>query len=285
MDSEVSSGRVLHVRLVFERIEEAHHVCIGRLYVLAGEKAHLGPWFRDFHYLDLNNINTGWHELPPFPAPERMVRITGWKTYVHDNKAYYFTGRLTLDYYDLLTGKWQQARTRIVQGQEWPFLGRDLTDYSACIAKGKLYLFGGTHVLSHIGTNLLLELDLSTYVWRRLSGYATQLELKPDWKLPGPRRHAVIWADTRVEGSERIYLLFGEADRQGAKMHHEPHASSESFGYGDFWSWDINGKSWRRERLVGNPPCARSEMAYTFVSCSYLSIVQSCSRTLVNRIE
>lgn len=199
---------------------------------------------------------------------------------VHDNKAYFFNSRPTLDYFDLVKEKWCQARTRMVDGQAWPFQAYDLMDYSACVVKDKMYVFGGTHGLCHLGTNLLLELDLKTYVWRPLSGHATQRTLKPDWNVPGPRRHGVIWADTKVEGSERIYLLFGEADRQGAKMHHEPHASSESFGYGDFWSWDINGQSWRRERMIGNPPAARSEMAYTFVSvlsCYFQSHLSSAA--------
>ena len=242
----------------------------GRLYVVAGEKAHLGPWYNDFHYLDLNYPSAGWHELPSYPTPRGAIRMTGWKTVVHSNKAYFFNGRRALDYFDLVKGKWYQAQTHMADGHAWPFPGADIMDYSVCVVKDKLYLFGGTHGLCHLGTNLLLELDLKTYIWRPLSGHGNHATLKPDWKVPGPRRHGVIWADTKVEGSERIYLLFGEADRQASKMHGEPHASHESFGYSDFWSWDIHGQSWRRERLRGNPPSARSEMAYTYVSIPLL---------------
>ncbi|RDB24340.1 hypothetical protein Hypma_008408 [Hypsizygus marmoreus] len=30
------------------------------------------------------------------------------------------------------------------------------------------------------------------------------------------------------------------------------------------WSWDIQAEKWRRERLAGNPPCPRTEIACTY---------------------
>ncbi|KAJ7927417.1 hypothetical protein B0H13DRAFT_1598731, partial [Mycena leptocephala] len=37
-----------------------------------------------------------------------------------------------------------------------------------------------------------------------------------------------------------------------------------SFSYEDLWGWDIATRCWTRQRLVGNIPCPRSEMACTY---------------------
>jgi hypothetical protein len=50
----------------------------------------------------------------------------------------------------------------------------------------------------------------------------------------------------------------------------ELHAANETFGHEDFWSWGVREQRWRRERMSGNPPCARTELAYAYV-CGELS--------------
>ncbi|KAI0079075.1 hypothetical protein K474DRAFT_1683413 [Panus rudis PR-1116 ss-1] len=82
-----------------------------------------------------------------------------------------------------------------------------------------------------------------------------------------------MWVDKRVGGKERIYVLYDVADRQSAKLNNQQHVASESFVYDDFWSWDIHGKTWRRERLTGNVPSPRSESAYTFNEQVGLAVV------------
>ncbi|CAL1705913.1 unnamed protein product [Somion occarium] len=234
----------------------------GRYYIVGGEKSHSGPYYKDMHYIELSNVSTGWHDLPSYPGD--MIRVSGWKIGVYQDKAYFFNGRPQLDYFDLVTERWGSVRTRPADRQ-WPYPEKDFMDYAGVLVKSKFYVFGGTHGNVTTGCNLFMVLDLSDprLEWKKLTGHASQ-PLVPDWNCPGPRRHPTIWADERVPGSERIYLMFGEADRAGAKFRREPQGSSESYSYGDFWSWDVNQGGWRRERMVGNPPCARSEMAYTF---------------------
>jgi hypothetical protein len=41
-------------------------------------------------------------------------------------------------------------------------------------------------------------------------------------------------------------------------------AIGDDFNYDDAWSWNIPKGEWRREKLGGNPPCPRQEMAYTY---------------------
>ncbi|KAJ6546244.1 hypothetical protein DFH09DRAFT_1507751 [Mycena vulgaris] len=63
----------------------------------------------------------------------------------------------------------------------------------------------------------------------------------------------------------RIYLLFGNCDRDVAHMNNELHAAESAFVHTDFWSWSVKHGVWRQERMAGNPPFARTEMA-----CAYM---------------
>lgn len=44
-----------------------------------------------------------------------------------------------------------------------------------------------------------------------------------------------------------------------------PFGTKQACSYDDHWSWDIDERKWRRERLSGNKPCARGEMSCTYV--------------------
>ncbi|KAJ6616607.1 hypothetical protein B0H10DRAFT_2164590 [Mycena sp. CBHHK59/15] len=78
---------------------------------------------------------------------------------------------------------------------------------------------------------------------------------------PGPRKRTSSWVST---DKKRIFLMFGQADCEGAHFNNELHGASSAFGYEDMWSWSIEEERWRRERMSGNPPCARTQMA-----CAY----------------
>jgi hypothetical protein len=56
-------------------------------------------------------------------------------------------------------------------------------------------------------------------------------------------------------------VLFGHFDREAASVYNELHGAGEAFGHEDFWSWGVKEEKWRRERITGNPPCARTELA------------------------
>ncbi|KAI0317374.1 hypothetical protein OF83DRAFT_1163971 [Amylostereum chailletii] len=242
----------------------ASFVWNGRFYVCGGESAVLGPWFRDLRYIELEDMQQGWHELPGYPVPVRKsaVRMAGWQMHVDDatSKAYLFIGRRDLDVFDLEANTWSQVTTKMAPGQgAWP-VSDSISDYGILVLKSRLYVFGGSHNACYLGSNLFVVLDLKTLQWRRLSGRAGP-DLVVNTMEPGPRTHPAMWVDGT---QERIWVMFGDADRQAAGGHGQEHGEEDSYPYADFWSWDIEGETWRRERIAGNPPCPRTEMSYVY---------------------
>ena len=114
-----------------------------------------------------------------------------------------------------------------------------------------------------------MELDLATGEWRRLSGYVMP-PAKGDYSCPGPRVSPSSWVE-----KGRFWLLMGQCDREGARLTGELHGAHIGFPYSDMWSWDIEGEKWRRERVAGNPPSSRAEMACTYVRPSQLILLPS----------
>jgi hypothetical protein len=189
---------------------------------------------------------------------------------VHRDKALLFTGRPLIDVFDLAKEKWSSFETTYSPTEadieagvvsDWPYPNEKLSDTTMQIVKGKLYVFGGAHATTSIGCNLFMVLDLSSRKWRRLSGYV-RAPKHADYTCPGPRKSSSSWVST---DKTRIFLLFGHCDRQGASFHDEVHGSDEAYAYDDMWSWSIQDERWRRERMSGNPPCARTEMACVYV--------------------
>lgn len=220
--------------------------------------------------LDLNALDA-WRKLPDYPISlANAGRFIGWTMLLYNDTALLFTGRPTVDVFDLSSKTWSSFETTysptaadisagVVDG--WPYPGKILADATMQIVNDKLYVFGGGHHTTAMGCNLFMELDLKTRKWRRLSGYV-RAPRHSDNTCPGPRKSAGSWANP---DKDRIFLLFGHFDREGARAG-ELHKESEVFGYEDFWSWSLTEERWRRERMSGNPPCARTELAYTYVS-------------------
>ncbi|KAJ7725797.1 hypothetical protein B0H16DRAFT_1895004 [Mycena metata] len=239
------------------------------LYVAGGRTTVDGPFHQDMWALDLNALDA-WRELPPYPVHLGVSRrFIGWTMVVHDNTALLFTGHSTIDAFDLVAERWTSFQTTytptpadraagIVDG--WPYPRKHSRDGTVILAGDKLYVFGGAHGSSIMGCNLFMQLDLTTRVWRRLSGNVRAPQVA-DNACPSPRKSAAGWASP--DGA-RIYLLFGHFDREAAALHNELHGAGEAFGHEDFWSWDVKGESWKRERMGGNPPCARTEHAYVY---------------------
>ncbi|KAH8077510.1 hypothetical protein BXZ70DRAFT_902237 [Cristinia sonorae] len=238
-----------------------------RLYIFGGEKSLDGPHFRDLQYIDLENTDGGWKTLPRYMVFEPLTgKATGWKMRVHEGqkRAYLFNGRTDIEYFDLETEKWgsiETAWTPVANIPSWPY--HQLLDFSMEILDDKIYVFGGSHSKSQLGCNLFVVLDLQTLKWRYLSGSVGSKEhpLMPDWTCPGPRRHPTTWVDPKLR---KIFLMFGEADRVAAQLNNEPHGAMTCYGFGDFWSWDVKEEKWTMLRMEGNPPCARSEVAYNY---------------------
>ncbi|KAJ7624551.1 hypothetical protein FB45DRAFT_1005464 [Roridomyces roridus] len=90
-----------------------------------------------------------------------------------------------------------------------------------------------------------------------LSGSAVP---KPSAVSPGPRAECSSWVS---KDQKKILFLFGAAGRNAAMQHGQVHGHLYSYGYGDMWGWDI-GESWTRERMIGNVPSPRGEMACVY---------------------
>ncbi|KAJ6473405.1 hypothetical protein C8R47DRAFT_1145423 [Mycena vitilis] len=240
------------------------------LYVAGGRKSSQGPFHRDIWALDLNNLDA-WRRLPDYPIPQSVTEpFIGWTMVVHNDQALLFTGRPDIDVFDLASERWSTFRTTYTPTREdkeagitdgWPWPRTHSRDASVVLSGGKLFIFGGAHGRTIMGCNLFMELDLTTRVWRRLSGYV-RAPAVADYALPSPRKSAAGWASP---DGERMYLMFGHFDREpNARKPGELHGAGEAFQHEDLWSWSVKEGLWRRERISGNPPSARTEFAYTY---------------------
>lgn len=236
----------------------------GFFYVAGGEKGLDGPFYRDLWRLDLSKLDQ-WQQLPSFPQPESISGpFDAWSMAVYEDKAYLFTGRPLVDYFDLVTEQWGTLPTTFKRDsglKSWPYPRNYMYEYTMQVAKGKLYVFGGVHDDAALGCNLFMGLDIVTGQWERLSGTVLP---QADISCPGPRRYTTSWIHP---SGDKFMLMFGEAARQTALLQHQANGSTNGYGYDDLWSWDFKKRVWQRERIVGNPPCPRSEMAVTMV-CS-----------------
>lgn len=248
------------------------HDAAGHLYVAGGQ--HKSPadagmdieaaYLRDLWRLDLDKLDA-WEQLPSYPIPFKTSPslICGMSMSVHADKAYLFMGHPKIDFFDLKTGQWGFIKTEFKRDDgragpgPWPYPNNSLSDYAMQMVDGRMYVFGGSHAEASLGTNLFVVLDLATRKWTRLSGTVLPT---PDYSCPGPRKWPASWVT-----DYRIYIMYGCADRQGAKMQNQPYAADDAFGYSDFWSWGIKEQKWRREIISGNPPCPRAETACTYV--------------------
>lgn len=258
------------------RLGVASFVHEGHAYVFGGEKDIEGPFFRELWRLDLTKLDK-WRAMPAYPIPESVTgKLVGYHMCVAaDGKAYLFTGRSQVDYFDLKVGRWGAISTKYKAGKgetRWPYQSMLLNYSMECVGE-KLYVFGGSHQESRVGCNLFLELDLKTREWKRLSG--SVLPQKANYDGPGPRNYACTWV---AKDKRRIYIVYGDADRQSALLNSQMHGSRNAYGYDDMWAWDIEKGHWERDKMLGNTPCPRSEM-----SCDYVCVSMSiCFGTELN---
>lgn len=224
--------------------------------------------------LDLNKLD-GWKQLPSCPIPyESVAMLIGLQMSVHEDKAYLFTGHPQVDFFDLKTKEWGSIATSFMRDNgragsaSWPYPGKSLTDYAMHMVDGRMYIFGGSHANASLGCNLFVMLDLQTKQWKKLSG---TLLPAPDYSCPGPRTWPATWIR-----EDKMYLMYGVADRLGAQMNNQPHGGDDAFGYSDFWSWSFTDNQWRREIVRGNPPCPRAEAGCTYVSVDPSEITIKC---------
>ncbi|KAJ7243080.1 hypothetical protein C8J57DRAFT_1367162 [Mycena rebaudengoi] len=242
---------------ITSRMGSASFVYNGYLYVLGGEKYLSGPYYRDFWCLDLNAFDK-WRPLPPYPVPTSVIpKVVGFSMVVGGDLAYLFTGGVRLDVFNLKTNTWSSIMTSFESS--WPYAQNQVTDYAMQCVRKKIYVFGGTHFLSPVGCDLLMELDIETRRWKRLSGFAQPKTA--NYSRPGPRELAASWVG---KDQNNIFFLYGIADRLAAKLHSQLHGAYTSYGHDDLWCWNIKAAQWAQKRLMGNTPSPRGEMACTY---------------------
>lgn len=238
----------------------------GHLYAFGGEKGLDGPHFSDLWRLNLATLSE-WQHLPSYPYTNQLIReYTGYRMAVNvkDNRAYLFVGDLELHYFDLTTNEWGRMQTTFSGNGRWPYcIGAK--GYVMHAIDGKLYVFGGTHAASPVGTDLLMVLDLERKEWKLLSG--TRTADSASLLKPGPRENACSWVG---KDGKKIYVMYGDADRLGAKYQEMPHGAMTTYDYDDLWCWDIEKSTWTKQRIVGNQPSKRTEMA-----CVYVGLISS----------
>ncbi|KAI0641446.1 hypothetical protein C8Q79DRAFT_1003753 [Trametes meyenii] len=242
---------------VTSRMAHACFIYKSRLYVCGGQRSGTFEVYSDVWCLDLVKMN-GWRQLPSYKRPFLNCQMV-----VHEGKAYLFRGFSIVDYLDLERERWGSFQTRFENSrgkrEQWPY-PESLTDYVAHVVDGKLYVFGGKSQRP-VGSNFFAVLDIAKRTWQHLSGTPDGAPLQPQFGEPGVRKDLASWVDGK---GEKIYIMYGMADRQEAAIFESEFASSDGFVYDDCWSWDIDQGKWQQERVTGNFPCPRAEMSVCY---------------------
>ncbi|KAK7007871.1 hypothetical protein R3P38DRAFT_3592813 [Favolaschia claudopus] len=77
-----------------------------RLYISGGRKSEQGPYYRDLWTLDLAKLDA-WRKLPDYPVPLTTTgNFLGFNMVLHNDTALLFTGRPTIDVFDLKSETW-----------------------------------------------------------------------------------------------------------------------------------------------------------------------------------
>ncbi|KAJ3517674.1 hypothetical protein NLJ89_g366 [Agrocybe chaxingu] len=266
------SWKKVHIRSqggVTPRLRSSVFVHEGFLYVYGGEKnSVVGPYYKDFWRINLQKLDR-WESLPsPRRVPRDKDNLSNHGMAVHDGAAYLFMGSATLLRYEFRSSQWTTVKTRFksdsVVNQPWPYSMVDGMPDSVCFAfsmicvLGKIYVFGGCTVHSFVGIDLFLELDIEKREWRRLSG---SLNPVPSYSSPNPRQTPALWANRE---QTKTFLMYGHVDRTFAYQRGARHGCPVNYAHDDLWSWDIVEEKWTREKIRGNPPCPRGEMAVVY---------------------
>lgn len=177
------------------------------------------------------------------------------------DRAYLFTGHPDLLTFNFLTEKWETGtrtwlRDRTLQW--WDVFSKEQMGYYTFHTIGDMLVFyGGADEDTVIGRNRLIVLDMKTKLWDVLSGTRNAVA---DNVNPSPKVDAVCWSIGR-----KLYIGYGNANLAAGRMKYHPEGDHDDYSYCDLWSWDFDKKGkWVKEKLRGNFPCHRTEVAHSY---------------------
>lgn len=215
----------------------------------------MGKHYHDTWKLSLQHPERGWRQIEHPVPPALLANLQYCPAVVYRDCVYIFTGRSCLLVFDLRREVWRPFPTTFAGAEHtWAEPVDGLLRYTAQVIRDKMYVFGGNNSLERKGRNMLLCLDFETARWEALSG---SRNLQPsDGTLPGPRLNCISWA---IES--KFYVAFGAAEQTVEQL---PTATTLDYCYRDTWSYDVDERRWRHERLRGNAPCRRTQAACTY---------------------
>ena len=204
-----------------------------------------------------------WRRLPDVYIPPKYntevkyfadTTMRVWK-----DQAWLFFGCKRMLKFDLHLEQWFLFDTEWDSAEPWPYKKELAVEYCAEIFDGKLHIFGGwggsdsdTETIS-IGMNLHMCLDLRTLKWTKLGGTNDPQKHIPG--MPTLRKACGSWV---APHEKKMYILHGIACRPESAIGYFNHQ------YEDAWSYSFATQIWARERLRGNFPAARCNMACVY---------------------
>ncbi|KAK7446264.1 hypothetical protein VKT23_014469 [Stygiomarasmius scandens] len=241
-------GRTSHAAFIWRR----------RLYI--------GGGLDDPSYMDLETRK--WKRLPDIPSNSRDSCLSGIRPMrVWQDKVHLFSGRLQVQVFDLVTEKWSILNTSLPRNKSWPYPSSGLEAFNTALLDDTLYVFGGQDSNDALGNNLFMALHLPTAKWDHISGTPTMIPKKDQ---PECRTLPAMWA---VPEQRKIYVMYGSALRTHARFGNRPHGAEIDHTWDDQWSFHVDERKWKRERMRGNYPSPRTEHASVFSTAMNRTII------------
>ena len=211
--------------------------------------------------IDLRRLDK-WRRLRNFPERLKFLALHANAAFVYNDYAWFFTGHKDVLRFNMNTETWDYVSIKMSEGkkQKWPYKDKGLVNPSITLAGHHLYIFGGDIKFGKEGTDSFMVIDLDSLQWRFLGDSSLYKNADyPGKYWPPPRCGAGCWF---APHEKRIYLLFGTSEQQDRYNNPAENPEYDPY-YSDLWSYSIKKETWERERVRGNPPCPREDMAIT----------------------
>ena len=194
-----------------------------------------------------------WRQLPSPPTRDGH-NFTETKICTWNSDAWLFFGLHYVLKFDMILKRWKYVETKLGSDEPWPY-DTIIKGYCAEIFEGVLHIFGGIASFGSRGSNLHMALDLRRLLWTRLGGTNNSKVVTKG--MPPSRHSAASWV---AREERRMFVLYGSAGTPAL-----PNSSSgPKYQHDDMWSYSFDERVWRRERLRGNFPSPRANMASVY---------------------